>query len=287
MSNPLSRVKFAIVPGVHNAFTAMMAERLGARAIYLSGGALTSSMGLPDIGLITLDELAQAVRSIRQAVGIPIIVDADTGFGGAVNVWRCVRVLEKAGADGIQIEDQRMPKRCGHLEGKEVIPAGEMAEKIRAAVSARRETLIIARTDARSVNGLGDAAERGRRYFSEGADIVFPEALVNGDEFELFARRVDGPLLANMTEFGKTPMIRAEEFKRYGYRYVIFPVTAFRAAARAAENAIATLLSKGTQSGIIPKLMTRAEQYDVIHYQEYSTMDRKFAGPKAGMEKKK
>ncbi len=277
MSDRLSRLEFAVLPGVYDAFTAMLAERLGAKAIYLSGGALTSSMGLPDIGMITLDELSSSVRRIREAVDIPLIVDADTGFGEAVNVWRTVRMLERAGADGIQIEDQRMPKKCGHLEGKEVVPVEEMEQKVAAAVSARRNALIVARTDSRGVNGLDDAVERATLYFESGADVVFPEALTDTEEFGAFARLVKGPLLANMTEFGKTPFIKASVFRQLGYRYVIFPVTAFRAAARAEENAIKTILDEGTQEGIMDELMTRSEQYEVIKYSSYGDLDRSLA----------
>lgn len=281
MSNSLSSADFAVLPGVYNAFTALLAEKHGARGVYLSGGALTSSMGIPDIGLLTLDELASAVSSIREAVSIPVVVDADTGFGGPVNVWRCVRTLEKAGADAIQIEDQQMPKRCGHLDGKEVVPAAEMVQKVRAASSARRDALIVARTDARAVSGFQDALDRAALYGEAGADVIFPEALTNRGEFRRFASSTDTPLLANMTEFGKTPLIRAEEFRRFGYRYVIFPVTTFRAAARAEEDAIRQVLGKGSQKGIMGKLMTRAEQYDVIDYNAYTEMDRSFASGKS------
>lgn len=279
MSNTLSRIDFAIVPGVFDAFSAMLSEKLGAKAVYLSGGALTSSMGLPDIGLITLDELVSAVGRIRSAISIPLIVDADTGFGEAVNVWRTVRRLEAAGADAIQIEDQRMPKKCGHLDGKEVIPAEEMVHKVRAAVQARREALIVARTDSRAVNGFEDAEERAALYFDEGADVVFPEALRDAAEFTTFAKSASGPLLANMTEFGKTPLLPASFFREAGYRFVIFPVTSFRAAARAEEKAIRALLSEGSQEGVMSELMTRAEQYGVIRYDDYGKLDSSFSKP--------
>lgn len=274
MSNQLAELEFAVIPGVYNPFSAMLAEKSGAKAVYLSGGALTSSMGIPDIGIITLDELASAVSRIREAVDVPLVVDADTGFGEAVNVWRTVRVLERAGADAIQIEDQRMPKKCGHLEGKEVVPREEMVHKIRAALNARKDALIVARTDSRAVNGLEDAIERASLYFEEGADVVFPEALTSKEEFRSFARTAAGPLLANMTEFGKTPLISASEFRKLGFRYVIFPVTAFRAAARAEEAAFKEILGKGTQSGIMDRLMSRSEQYEVIRYDSYSELDR-------------
>lgn len=285
MSNQLSRLDFAVVPGVYSAFTAMLAEKLGARAIYLSGGALTSSMGIPDIGLITLDQLASAVRAIKEVVSIPLIVDADTGFGEPLNVWKCVRALEGAGADAIQLEDQRMPKKCGHLDGKEVIPVDAMKQKIRAAVKARNHALVVARTDSNAVYGFDDAVERAQAYFSEGADIVFPEALTSRREFGVFAKRAGGALLANMTEFGKTPLITGNEFRRMGYRFVIFPVTAFRAAAKAEERALSAVLKHGTQKSVMTELMSRSEQYGVIRYSYYTRMDRTFSSVKKRRKK--
>jgi methylisocitrate lyase len=266
-----------IIPGVFSPFTALLAERAGFSAAYLSGGAFTSSMGIPDIGLVGLTELSTMVRLIKDVSDVELVVDADTGFGSAISVWRTVRVLERSGADAIQIEDQKMPKRCGHLDGKEIIETEEMNQKIRAAVDARRDCAIIARTDARAVEGIGGAIERAREYASNGADIIFPEALVSRDEFKTFSKNVDAPLLANMTEFGKTPLLPSDFFRRNGYRYVIFPVTAFRAAARAAETVYSTLKSDGSQRRVMNKLMTRSQQYDVIHYSEYETKDRTFS----------
>lgn len=270
--NPLSDLR-CILPGVHSPFSALLAERAGAEALYLSGGALTSDRGIPDIGLISVKELAEATFSIRQVCALPLVVDADTGFGEAINVWRSVRMLEAAGADAIQIEDQRMPKRCGHLEGKELIDADAMCEKIRTAVAARRRALIVARTDARSVEGLQSALSRARRYMDEGADIIFPEALENRTEFRAFAGRVHARLIANMTEFGRTELIGAEEFFSMGYSFVLFPVTAFRAAAKAERMVYEELLMHGSQSAVLKDLMTREEQYDVIHYDSYRKID--------------
>ncbi|QKR00076.1 methylisocitrate lyase [Metallosphaera tengchongensis] len=269
--------EFTIVPGVFNPFSALLAERVGFKAVYLSGGALTSSLGLPDIGIIDMYELADMVRRIREVTQIPMIVDADTGFGEALNVYRTVSVLEKAGADAIQIEDQRMPKKCGHLEGKEVVPHDEMISKIKAAVRARKEARIIARTDSRAVFGLRDAIERAKAYLDAGADIIFPEALTSKDEFREFAKEVKAPLLANMTEFGKTPLISAREFQEMGYVYVIFPVTIFRVAAKAMEDALKVLKEEGTQRNLMEKMMTRKEQYEVIHYDYYEKLDRELA----------
>ena len=276
MSNILDN-DFLSVPGVYNPFSALLAKRKGFRAVYLSGGGLTASMGLPDLGVITLTELASMVRAIHEITDIPIIVDADTGFGETLNVYRTVKLLEEAGASAIQIEDQVSPKRCGHLNGKEVVPRDNMVEKIRAAEAARDNALIIARTDARAVNGVDDALARAKTYVKEGADIVFPEALLDRDEFRHFAENTDFPLLANMTEFGKTSFIKAEEFRKMGYRIVIFPVTLFRIAAKAMDDALEALMKDGTQEGIINNMMTRKEQYDVINYDFYQNFDSTIA----------
>jgi methylisocitrate lyase len=277
VSEVLRKADFLIIPGVFNPFTALLAEKVGFKAVYLSGGALTSSLGLPDLGVITLDEVAWMVRRIREVTDIPIIVDADTGFGEAINVYRAVKVLERAGANAIQIEDQVLPKKCGHLNGKEVVRPKEMVEKIKAALKARKEMVIIARVDSRGVYGLDDAIERGKMYLEAGADIIFPEALESKEEFARFAKEVKSPLLANMTEFGKTPLITAQEFKEMGYKYVIFPVTIFRVAAKAMKEALEVLLKEGTQKSLIDKMMTRKEQYEVINYYFYENLDKELA----------
>ncbi|MGC9209034.1 MAG: methylisocitrate lyase [Nitrososphaeria archaeon] len=268
---------FMIIPGVFNPFSALLAKRAGAQALYLSGAALTSSMGLPDLGVISLEELAYMVRKIKEVVDLPLIVDADTGFGEPLNVYRTVKVLEAAGADAIQIEDQLSPKKCGHLDDKAVIPKEEMVAKILAAKEASRDVVIVARTDARGVTGMDDAVERAKAYMKAGAEIIFPEALLNEDEFLEFSRRVEGRLLANMTEFGKTPYITASRFREMGYKYVIFPVTAFRAAAKTMLEVYQVLLSEGTQRNILDRLMMRSEQYEVINYYFYENMDKELA----------
>jgi methylisocitrate lyase len=265
---------FMIVPGVFNPFTALLAEKVGFKAVYLSGGALTSSLGIPDIGLISLEELAYMVRKIRDVSNISMIVDADTGFGEAINVYRTVKILESAGADAIQIEDQRMPKKCGHLDGKEVVDKDTMISKIKAALKARKNALIIARVDSRDVISIEDAIERAKEYVEAGADIIFPEALHSKEEFERFSKEIKAPLLANMTEFGKTPLISASEFKSMGYRYVIFPVTIFRVAAKAMKDALETLKNEGSQKSLMEKMMTRKEQYDIINYSFYEKLDK-------------
>ncbi len=276
----LLKSEFLVIPGVFNPFTALLAKKAGFKAIYLSGGALTSSLGIPDIGLLTLDEVVDAVKKIKAVVELPLIVDIDTGFGEPINVYRAVRALEAAGADAVHIEDQRLPKRCGHLGGKEVVEPEEMIKKIKAAIKARKEMLIIARTDARAVNGLEDAIKRASLYVKAGADMVFPEALTSEKEFIDFSRRISVPLLANMTEFGKTPYITAESFKKMGYSCVIFPVTAFRAGAKAMEKAFNIIAKEGTQANITNDLMTRSEQYDVINYSFYQDLDEELSDKK-------
>lgn len=272
--------KTIAVPGVFNALVAKMAERLGFEAIYLSGGALSVTYGLPDIGLLTVTEFAEAARAITQASSLPLLCDADTGFGEAVNVERTVSLFENAGAAGIHLEDQVMPKRCGHLSGKQLIEPEAMAAKIRAATAARRDKdfVIIARTDARGVNGFDDAVRRAMLYVEAGADAIFPEALENEAEFATFAKAVSTPLLANNTEFGKSPNLDVQTLANLGYRMVLYPLTAYRAALRAAQDTLADLQKKGHQRDRIPHMLTRAELYDLIDYTGYEERDRKYFG---------
>ncbi len=268
-----------IVPGVYNPFTALLAERLGYRAIYLSGAALTGSLAMPDLGLITLSELVFFTRLITRVAGIPLIVDADTGFGEVLNVARAVRELEDAGAAAIQIEDQVLPKKCGHLSGKELVDPMDMARKIRAAVEARRsrDFLIVARTDARNVYGLEEALRRAKLYVEAGADIIFPEALESLEEYRIFVEKVDAPILANMTEFGRTPYISHEEFRSVGVKFVVFPVTVFRANAKNALEIYQALREHGTQKPFLDRLMERREFYRLIGYEEYEEFDRRLS----------
>ncbi|GBF09766.1 2-methylisocitrate lyase [Aeropyrum pernix] len=262
-----------VAPGVYNPAVALLAERMGFEALYLSGAAITGSLAMPDLGLITLSELAMFTSYITRVVRVPVIVDADTGFGEAINVERTVRELERAGAAAIQIEDQVMPKKCGHLQGKALISPEDMVKKIIAAVGARRDALIVARTDARGVEGFEKAVERAQLYVEAGADIIFPEALTSLEEFREFARRVKAPLLANMTEFGKTPYITVDQFREAGYKIVIFPVTTFRASLKASETVLREIMEKGTQKDILDKLYTRTEFYDLIGYHDYEKRD--------------
>jgi len=268
------------IPGVFNPLLARVAERLQFRAVYLSGGALSAGYGVPDIGLITLSEFVAEAGRIAQATQLPLLCDADTGFGEALNVERTVMLFEAAGVAGIHLEDQRMPKRCGHLSGKSLVPAEEMAAKIRAAVAAKRDKdfVIIARTDARGVNGFDDAVRRAECYLAAGADVIFPEAMESAEEFADFARRVRAPLLANMTEFGKGPLLDAAELGRLGYTMILYPLTAFRSAMKAAEETLRAVAEDGHQRDRVPTMLTRAELYERLNYTDYETRDRAYFG---------
>ena len=265
------------IPGAYNPLAALMAREVGFEALYFSGAAFSAGLGIPDIGLFTLDQLTQAVRDVVRASGLPLIVDADTGFGEPVNVLKTITDLEDAGAAAIQIEDQVMPKRCGHLDGKTVVPAEDFVQKLRAAKHARRDALIVARTDSKAIYGMDEAIRRGRMYLDAGADIIFPEALETPEEFRAYADAVAGPLLANMTEFGKTPYLSIDEFYALGYKIVIFPVTAMRVAAKSTEIALRELRATGTQVGLLDKMQTRAELYQLIEYDRYTEADAGFA----------
>jgi methylisocitrate lyase len=257
------------MPGVPNASMARQVERAGFDAVYISGAGLANATaGLPDIGLLTLTEVAQLAGYVANAVRIPAFVDADTGFGGTESAARTIVELERAGLAGCHIEDQEFPKRCGHLAGKRLIPAEEMAEKIKAAVRARRDAdfVIMARTDARAVEGFDNALKRALRYVDAGADAIFPEALQTAAEFKVFAREVKAPLLANMTEFGKSPLLSVKELEELGYRMVIFPMSAFRVALRATDEFLRTLKEQGTQAASIEKMQTRKELYELLDY---------------------
>ena len=258
-----------IMPGVPNAAMARQVERAGFDAVYISGaGMANSTAGVPDIGLLSMTEVARLAGYVASAVTIPAIVDADTGFGGAENVARTICELEKAGLAGCHIEDQEFPKRCGHLAGKSVVDLDEMVGRIKAAVNARRDQdfMIIARTDARAVEDFDHAVERSRRYLKAGADAIFPEALQNADEFKAFASEVKAPLLANMTEFGKSPLLSFQELADFGYKLVIFPQSAFRVSMKASEEFLRDLKKTGTQSDWIAKMQTREQLYKLLDY---------------------
>jgi methylisocitrate lyase len=266
-----------LIPGVFNAAVARLAERAGFRAVYQSGAALSASLAaVPDVGLITATEFAEQGRYLAQAVEIPVISDADTGFGGPLAVERTVQLYEAAGLAGLHLEDQQMPKRCGHLSGKSLVPVEEMTAKIRAAVAARRDPdfVVIARTDARGVTGLEDALERAAAYIDAGADMIFPEALHSADEFAAFAEHAGVPLMANMTEFGKSPLLSAEELGRLGYAAILLPVTLFRIAMKSVESALGEIAAHGTQRNLLDAMQTRDELYELLRYEDYDARDR-------------
>jgi methylisocitrate lyase len=262
------------MPGAHNGMAALQAKAAGFKALYLSGAAMTASMGLPDLGIITVDEVAFFIRQIVRASGLPVLVDGDTGYGEALNVMHMVRVFEEAGAAAVQIEDQLLPKKCGHLNDKKLADAQDMAAKVAAARRARRHLYIIARTDAAASEGLDGAVTRARLYLEAGADAIFPEALTSAEMFREFAKAMPGvPLLANMTEFGRTPFFTATEFEKMGYRMVIWPVSALRVANKAQERLFAVLARDGGTHAMVDQMQTRAELYAAIGLPDYEALD--------------
>lgn len=266
-----------LMPGVFNAISALSATHAGARALYLSGAGLTNgTLGVPDIALATQTEFAQQAAYVTAATPVPVLSDADTGFGEALNVMRTVVEMERAGLAGIHIEDQVSPKRCGHLDGKSVVETSDMVRKIRGAVDSKRDAsfVVCARTDARGVEGLDAAIERAKAYVQAGADAIFPEGLASEEEFEAFRAGVSGPLLANMTEFGKTPIIPFARFRELGYQMVIYPMTGFRVMLRALDDCYGELVANGTQAGFLSKMRTRAELYERLQYSKYDDLDK-------------
>jgi methylisocitrate lyase len=267
------------VPGAPSALVARMIEDAGFEAVYLSGATLSANvLAMPDVGLFTLTELTQQVDYMTSRVAIPVIVDADTGFGDTLNVERTIADLERAGAAAIQLEDQVLPKRCGHLSGKSLVTIDEMCAKLSAAAAARADdaTVLIGRTDARAVDGFDAAVERANRYLDAGADWIFPEALTTPEEFRAFAAAVDAPLIANMTEFGKSPLLDFEELADMGYRVVLYPVTLLRVSMKAVETALAILAADGSQRELLDLMQTRQELYDLLDYDTYEARDREY-----------
>ena len=269
----LARDEILQMPGAHNGMAALQAKAAGFEALYLSGAGMSASMGLPDLGVITVDEVCFFIRQVSRACGLPVLVDGDTGYGEALNVMHMVRSFEDAGAAAVHIEDQLLPKKCGHLNDKKLAAPADMAAKIAAAVKARRHLYIIARTDAAASEGLEGAVGRARRYLDAGADAVFPEALADHEMLREFVRRVQAPLLANMTEFGRTPFCTAREFDEMGYKMVIWPVSALRVAARAQEELFAAIRRDGGAQSMLPRMQTRSELYALIGYREYEALD--------------
>jgi methylisocitrate lyase len=260
------------VVGTINAYTALLAERAGFKAIYLSGaGVANASFGLPDLGITSLNDVCEDVRRITAATDLPLLVDADTGWGAAFNISRTIADLQKSGAAGCHLEDQVQAKRCGHRPGKALVSAGEMVDRIRAAADGRSDGqfVIMARTDAHAVEGQQAAIERAQRYVEAGADMIFAEALTTLDEYRQFTSAVHVPVLANITEFGKTPLFTVAELASAGVQLVLYPLSAFRAMSKAAEAVYGTLRREGTQKGVLDLMQTRAELYDVLGYHDY------------------
>jgi methylisocitrate lyase len=265
------------IPGTHNGLCSLQAKRAGFKAVYLSGAAVSASMGLPDLGILTIEDMAFYIRQVSRASGLPVLVDGDTGYGEALNVMNMVRCFEDAGAGAVHLEDQILPKKCGHLSDKKLASKDDMAAKVAAAARARRHLYIIARTDAAASEGLDGAVERAKAYLAAGADAIFPEALTDESMFREFARRIDAPLLANMTEFGRTPFFTKEQFREMGYQMVIWPVSSLRISAKASESIYATIRDKGSTESLLPQMQTRAELYDLIGYHEFESLDQSIA----------
>jgi methylisocitrate lyase len=265
------------IPGAHNALAGLLAKRAGFKALYLSGAALSASFGLADLGILGLEEICLFTRMIVRATRLPLIVDGDTGFGGILNVMRTVREVEDAGAAALQLEDQVLPKKCGHLNDKRLVAPEEMAAKITAAVRARRHLRIIARTDAVSVEGFDAAIARARLYRAAGADAIFPEALTTTEMFTTCAREIDAPLLANMTEFGRTPYFTARQFADFGFAMVIWPVSSLRIAAKAVGDLYECLMRNGGAESLLDRMQTRADLYETIGYNDYEALDQSIA----------
>jgi len=269
------------IAGAVNAYSALLAEKAGFRAIYLSGaGVANASFGLPDLAMTTLTDVCEDIRRISSATDVPLLVDADTGWGGAFMIGRTIREMTRAGAAGCHLEDQVAVKRCGHRPGKALVESAEMVDRIKAAVDGRidDEFIVMARTDAHAVEGQQAALERAGAYVEAGADMIFAEALTTLDEYQQFTSAIDVPVLANLTEFGKTPMFTTTELADVGVAMVLYPLSAFRAMSKAAENVYRALREDGTQSGVIDTMQTRMELYDVLGYQEYEDkLDQLFA----------
>src|SRR5690625_483677 len=265
------------IPGAHDAMSALIAKNTGFAALYLSGGAYTASKGLSDVGIVTSTEIAERARDLIRATNLPVLVDIDTGFGGVLNVARTATEMVEANVAAVQIEDQQLPKKCGHLNGKQLVTIEEMVEKIKVIKEVTPTLLVIARTDAKAVEGAGAAIERSQSYVDAGADGIFPEALETDEEFRLFSEKVDVPLLANMTEFGKTPYLTAKEFEKMGFAMVIYPVTSLRVAAKAYERVFQLIKQGGTQEEALDDMQTRKELYETISYEDFEALDQTIA----------
>ncbi|QSE92015.1 methylisocitrate lyase [Rhodococcus pseudokoreensis] len=263
------------LPGAINPLTAKLIQEIGFEGVYVSGGAFSAGLGLPDIGLTTLTEVTAHSAQIAGVTDLPVLVDADTGFGEPMSAARTVLAFEDAGIAGLHLEDQVNPKRCGHLDGKAIVPTDEMVRRLRAAVSARRDPnfVICARTDAAGIDGIDAAIERAKAYAAAGSDLIFTEALHTEEEFAKFRAAVDIPLLANMTEFGKSELIPAQTLQDIGYNAVIYPVTTLRLAMGAIEAGLREIHDKGTQEGLLGRMQSRSRLYEVLEYERYNEFD--------------
>ncbi|MFD9664180.1 methylisocitrate lyase [Rhodococcus sp. NPDC059968] len=263
------------LPGAFNPLVAKLIQEIGFEGVYVSGAVVSADLALPDIGLTTLTEVAGRGQQIARVTDLPVLIDADTGFGEPMSAARTVTVLEDAGIAGCHLEDQVNPKRCGHLDGKAVVPTDEMVRRIRAAVSARRDPnfVICARTDARGIEGLDAAIDRAKAYVDAGADLVFTEALADESDFEKFRAGIAVPLLANMTEFGKSELISATTLQDIGYNAVIYPVTTLRLAMYAAEAGLRQIAAEGTQAGLLDRMQHRSRLYELLDYKRYNEFD--------------
>ncbi|WP_061931854.1 methylisocitrate lyase [Aureimonas sp. AU22] len=271
----IDRPEILRIPGAHNGLASIQARDAGFEALYLSGAAVSASMGLPDLGILTVEDMSFFIRQIARASGLPLLADGDTGYGEALNVMHMVRSFEDAGAGAVQIEDQLLPKKCGHLNDKQLAAPTDMAAKVNAARRASRDLVVIARTDAAASEGIEGAVARAKLYLEAGADAIFPEALTSVEMFREVAGRLPGvKLLANMTEFGRTPALTAQEFQDLGYAMVIWPVTSLRVAAKAQGELYARLAAEGTPASLLDRMQTRAELYETIRYYDYEALDR-------------
>lgn len=268
--------KLARFPGAFSPFVAMMIERAGFEGVYVSGATISADLALPDIGLTTLTEVSERAQAIARVTNLPSLVDIDTGFGEVLNVARTIQYLEASGVSGVHLEDQVNPKRCGHLDNKQCVDTETMCKKIRAATLASKAPgfLVMARTDARALEGLDKAIARAKAYVDAGAQAIFPEALQNASEFEKFRKEISVPLLANMTEFGKTSLLKTSELESLGINLVIYPVTGFRLAMQAVEEGLEVLAREGTQESLVPRMQTRKHLYEILRYEEYNQFDQ-------------
>lgn len=276
LKKALDSGKLLRFPGAFCPIVAKLVQEIGFEGVYISGAVISNNLALPDIGLTTLSEVSQAGLSISRVTDLPTIIDADTGFGETVNVARTVQVLEDSGVSAMHLEDQVNPKRCGHLDNKQIVSSEEMLKKIKSAVKAKRDKdfLIIARTDARASEGLEKAINRAKSYIDAGAGMIFPEALENEKEFEAFRKEIKVPLLANMTEFGKSKLLDTKTLESLGFNLVIYPVTSLRLALKAVEDGFREIASKGTQAGLLDKMQTRKRLYELVEYEKFSQFDQ-------------